>query len=101
MSARARAFTSACRFSSDRFQAVVPAGHPSRRAARPSESAGIFAASPWIGGAPSSGWYRIVRHACQTGRLHVREPITPRMTTSPSRPWRRPAWVCRSFRDWR
>lgn len=47
----------------DRFQAVLPAAHPlaRRRAIRLQDLRG----EPWIGGAPSSGWYRIVRHACR------------------------------------
>ncbi len=47
----------------DRFQAVLPAAHPlaRRRAIRLQDLRG----ESWIGGAPSSGWYRIVRHACQ------------------------------------
>lgn len=47
----------------DRFQVVLPAAHPltRRRTIRLPDLRG----EPWIGGAPSSGWYRIVRHACQ------------------------------------
>jgi DNA-binding transcriptional LysR family regulator len=47
----------------DQFQAVLPAAHPltRRRALRLQD----LRAEPWIGGAPSSPWYRIVRHACQ------------------------------------
>lgn len=47
----------------DQFQAVLPATHPlaRRRAIRLQDLRG----EPWIGGAPSSAWYRIVRHACQ------------------------------------
>lgn len=47
----------------DRFQAVLPAAHPlaRRKALRLSDLRG----ESWIGGAPSSAWYRIVRHACQ------------------------------------
>jgi DNA-binding transcriptional LysR family regulator len=47
----------------DEFQAVLPAGHPltRRRTLRLED----MRAEPWVGGAPSSGWYRIVRHACQ------------------------------------
>lgn len=47
----------------DPFQAVLPAAHPlaRRRALRLQD----LRAESWIGGAPSSGWYRIVRHACQ------------------------------------
>ena len=47
----------------DRFQAVLPAGHPlSRRRAIHLED---LRGETWIGGAPSSAWFRIVRHACQ------------------------------------
>lgn len=47
----------------DRFQVVLPTAHPlaRRRAIRLQELRG----ESWIGGGPSSGWYRIVRHACQ------------------------------------
>jgi DNA-binding transcriptional LysR family regulator len=48
----------------DRFQAVLPASHPLAR-----RKAGLHLRDlrnePWIGGAPSSAWYLIVRHACQ------------------------------------
>ncbi len=47
----------------DSFQAVVPAGH--RLAGRPTIRLEDLRGESWIGGAPSSGWYRIVRHACQ------------------------------------
>ena len=30
-----------------------------------------LAGEPWIGGAPASAWYRIVRHACRRGRLRA------------------------------
>jgi molybdate transport repressor ModE-like protein len=47
----------------DRFQAVLPVAHPlaRRRTIRLQD----LRAESWIGGAPSSGWFRIVRHACQ------------------------------------
>lgn len=46
----------------DRFQAVLPAAHPltRRRSLRLQDLRG----EPWIGGTPSSAWFRIVRHAC-------------------------------------
>ena len=54
----------------DRFQAVLPAAHPlaRRRAIRLQD----LREEPWIGGAPSSGWYRIVRHACQQAGFNPR-----------------------------
>jgi DNA-binding transcriptional LysR family regulator len=47
----------------DRFQAVLPEGHPlaRRRTLRLQD----LADETWIGGAPASAWYRIVRHACR------------------------------------
>ena len=47
----------------DQFQAVLPAGHPltRRRALRLED----LRDEPWIGGAPNSAWFRIVRHACR------------------------------------
>ena len=55
--------SNASRCSTDRFQAVLPAGS-SARPATDASPAGP-ARGTWIGGAPSSAWYRIVRHACQ------------------------------------
>ncbi|MEP6559930.1 MAG: LysR substrate-binding domain-containing protein [Nakamurella sp.] len=47
----------------DRFAAVLPAGHPLNR--QPVIGLQDLRGETWIGGAPSSSWYRIVRHACQ------------------------------------
>jgi DNA-binding transcriptional LysR family regulator len=47
----------------DRFQAVLPAGHPLAR--RRALSLLDLRDEAWIGGAPSSAWFRIVRSACQ------------------------------------
>ena len=47
----------------DRFQAVLPAAHPFAR--RPVLHLQDLRRESWIGGAASSGWYRIVRHSCQ------------------------------------
>jgi DNA-binding transcriptional LysR family regulator len=47
----------------DRFHAVLPASHALAR--RKTLRLGDLRDEPWIGGAPSSAWYRIVRHACQ------------------------------------
>lgn len=58
----------------DRFQAVLPAAHPLAR--RPSIGLHELRAEPWIGGAPNSAWYRIVRHACQ------QVGFTPRTTVA-------------------
>jgi|SRR4051794_32900824 len=48
----------------DRFRAVLPASHPLAH-----RETGLHLRDlrhePWIGGAPSSAWYRIVRHACR------------------------------------
>ncbi len=46
----------------DSFQAVLPAGH--RLARRRTLRLQDLATEPWIGGAPASAWYRIVRQAC-------------------------------------
>ena len=47
----------------DRFQVELPADHPLAR----HEAVHLpdLRDEPWIGGALSSAWYRIVRHACQ------------------------------------
>lgn len=47
----------------DRFAAVLPTTHPlaRRRTLRLQD----LREESWIGGAPSSAWFRIVRHACQ------------------------------------
>ncbi len=47
----------------DRFVAVLPEAHPLAR--RPALRLEDLRSQSWIGGAPSSGWFRIVRHACQ------------------------------------
>ena len=47
----------------DRFQAVLPAAHPLSR--RKTLHLQDLREEAWIGAAPSSAWYRIVRHACQ------------------------------------
>ena len=47
----------------DRFQAVLPTTHPLARRSGPLHLHDLRN-EPWIGGAPSSAWYRIVRHAC-------------------------------------
>ncbi len=47
----------------DSFQAVLPVAHPLAR--RRAVHLQDLREEPWIGGAPSSGWFRIVRHACQ------------------------------------
>ena len=46
------------------YQAVLPASHPLARRSRPLELAELSDES-WIGGAPSSAWYRIISHACR------------------------------------
>jgi DNA-binding transcriptional LysR family regulator len=48
----------------DVYQAVLPASHPLARRSRPLELAEL-SDEPWIGGAPSSAWYRIISHACR------------------------------------
>ena len=54
----------------DRFTAVLPAAHPlgRRRTLRLQDLRG----QSWIGGAPSSGWYRIVRDACEQAGFNPR-----------------------------
>ena len=47
----------------DRFQAVLPEAHPLARRSAPLHL-GDLRGESWIGGAPNSAWYRIVRHAC-------------------------------------
>jgi DNA-binding transcriptional LysR family regulator len=46
----------------DRFQVVLPDAHPLAR--QPSLHLQDLRGEPWIGGAPNSAWFRIVRHAC-------------------------------------
>lgn len=48
----------------DAFRAVLPAGHRLTRRRRPLALADL-AGEPWIGGAPTSAWYRVVSHACR------------------------------------
>jgi DNA-binding transcriptional LysR family regulator len=48
----------------DPFRAVLPAGHRLARRRRPLEL-GDLAGEPWIGGAPTSAWFRVVDHACR------------------------------------
>jgi len=48
----------------DVFRAVLPAGHRLARRRRALELADL-GGDPWIGGAPTSDWYRIVNHACR------------------------------------
>jgi DNA-binding transcriptional LysR family regulator len=57
----------------DRFQAVLPAAHPlvRRKVLRLAD----LRDEPWIGGAPSSAWYRIVRHACQQAGFRPRSDL--------------------------
>jgi DNA-binding transcriptional LysR family regulator len=47
----------------DAFRAVLPAGHRLTRR-RPLVLSDL-SGEPWIGGAPTSAWYRIVSHACR------------------------------------
>ena len=47
----------------DRFQAVLPTAHPLAQRSSPLHLRDLRNES-WIGGAASSAWYRIVRHAC-------------------------------------
>jgi molybdate transport repressor ModE-like protein len=46
----------------DEFRVVLPEGH--RLARRRALALPHLRAEPWIGGAPTSAWYRIARHAC-------------------------------------
>ncbi|MGH2885237.1 MAG: LysR family transcriptional regulator [Solirubrobacteraceae bacterium] len=55
----------------DVFQAVLPAGHRLARRTGPIELSDL-SAEPWIGGAPTSAWYRIASDACR------RAGFTPR-----------------------
>jgi DNA-binding transcriptional LysR family regulator len=48
----------------DAFRAVLPAGHRLTRRRRPLELADL-GDSPWVGGAPTSAWFRVVEHACR------------------------------------
>jgi DNA-binding transcriptional LysR family regulator len=48
----------------DVFRAVLPAGHRLARRRRPLGLSDL-SGEPWIGGAPTSAWYRIVGHACK------------------------------------
>jgi DNA-binding transcriptional LysR family regulator len=47
----------------DPFQLLLPARH--RLARRRRLTLSLLAQEPWIGGAPGSGWYRIVSDACE------------------------------------
>jgi DNA-binding transcriptional LysR family regulator len=47
----------------DTFRAVLPAGHRLARRRRALDLTDL-AGEPWIGGAPSSAWFRIVNHTC-------------------------------------
>jgi len=47
----------------DPFQAVLPAGHRLARRRRPLRLADL-AGEPFVGGSPTSAWYRIVADAC-------------------------------------
>lgn len=48
----------------DPFQVVLPAGHRLARGHRQIELSDLRD-EPWIGGAPTSAWYRITAHACR------------------------------------
>jgi DNA-binding transcriptional LysR family regulator len=48
----------------DVFQAVLPAGHRLARRRRPLELAEL-SGELWIGGAPTSAWYRIASDSCR------------------------------------
>ena len=48
----------------DVFQAVLPAGHRLARRRRTLELSEL-SGEPWIGGAPTSAWYRIASDACR------------------------------------
>jgi DNA-binding transcriptional LysR family regulator len=48
----------------DAFRAVLPVGHRLARRRRSLELADL-GGEPWIGGAPTSAWFRIVSHACR------------------------------------
>jgi DNA-binding transcriptional LysR family regulator len=48
----------------DVFQAVLPAGHRLARRRRTLELSEL-SGEPWIGGAPTSAWYRIAMDACR------------------------------------
>jgi DNA-binding transcriptional LysR family regulator len=48
----------------DAFQAVLPADHRLTRRRRPLTLTDL-SDEPWIGGAPTSAWFRIVTHACR------------------------------------
>lgn len=47
----------------DIFRAVLPAGH--RLTRRRPLALSDLSGEPWIGGAPTSAWYRIASHACR------------------------------------
>ncbi len=49
----------------DAFRAVLPAGHRLARRRRPLALADLRG-EPWIGGSPTSAWFRIAGHACRT-----------------------------------
>jgi len=63
----------------DVFRAVLPAGHRLTRRRRPLALSDL-SDEPWIGGAPTSAWYRIASHAC---RLDGFEPQVGFATDDP------------------
>lgn len=48
----------------DAFRVVLPGGHRLARRRRPLVLSDL-SGEPWIGGAPTSAWYRIATHACR------------------------------------
>jgi DNA-binding transcriptional LysR family regulator len=48
----------------DAFRAVLRVGHRLTRRRRPLRLSDL-SGDPWIGGAPTSAWYRIASHACR------------------------------------
>ena len=55
----------------DTFQAVLPRGHRLARSGR-DISLTELAGETWVGGGPSSAWFRVVRHSCRAAGFDPR-----------------------------
>jgi DNA-binding transcriptional LysR family regulator len=81
----------------DEFRAVLPAAHRLTRRRRALELSDL-AAEPWIGGGPTSAWFRIVADACRLAGF-TPKLASPPTTTSRSRLLPPPGSASRSSPD--